>query len=344
MKNLITAILLSIYIPLISATTRTRTITISAGELADSFHTEYGSITSLTIYGSIDARDFKTMRDSMTALTTVDISAATIVAYTGDSGTMIPNSSIVSYPENAIPAWAFRLCTRLTSIKIPTSVNSFGNNSFDHCSKLYSINIPSAVTYIGEKAFEACASLTSIELPSLLDSISYGTFTGAGITSITIPSSVTSIDDYAFFCCTELTTINIPLSVTTMGKYAFANCSDMSSIYVNWPTPPNINNTISLFQGIDHSSCILYVPEGSKSAYENTSLWNEFENIQENTLSSIDFDSIADSQLKVYPNPARDNLQLAGLETNHGLNYRILNFTGQIIQQGTVNAGLGTFH
>jgi len=61
---------------------------------------------SLTVTGTIDARDFKTLRDSTTTdFQVLDLSGATIAAYTGKAGTQDTNSDY--YPANAIPQYAF---------------------------------------------------------------------------------------------------------------------------------------------------------------------------------------------------------------------------------------------
>ena len=86
-----------------------------------------------------------------------------------------------------------------TSITIPDSVTSIGNEAFSRCTGLTSVTIPVSVTSIGERAFYNCT----------------------GLTSITIPDSVTSIADYAFEGCTDLTSVTIPDSVTSIGSWAF---------------------------------------------------------------------------------------------------------------------------
>ncbi len=80
---------------------------------------------------------------------------------------------------------AFYDCSGLTSIEIPKSVTSIGNDAFYYCSSLTSVVIPDSVTSIGEVAFYSCDSLTSV----------------------VIPDSVTSIGERAFCECRNLTSI-----------------------------------------------------------------------------------------------------------------------------------------
>ena len=143
----------------------------------------------------------------------------------GLTSVTIPNS-VTSIGNNA-----FYQCTGLTSITMGDSVTTIGHNAFSGCSSLTSIIIPNSVTTIGKNAFCNCSSLTSIIIPNSVTSI--GGFRGcSSLTSITIGNSVTTIDDYAFNNCSGLTSIAIPATVTSIGKYAFDYCSGLTSIVV----------------------------------------------------------------------------------------------------------------
>lgn len=95
-----------------------------------------------------------------------------------------------------------------TSIKLPGSIVSIGNNSFKDCSGLTSVTIPSSVTSIGSFAFYECS----------------------GLTSVTIPNSVTSIGTGAFYYCSSLTSVTIGNSVTGIGGGAFQICTKLTSV------------------------------------------------------------------------------------------------------------------
>ena len=129
---------------------------------------------------------------------------------------------------------AFYGCTGLTSIEIPTSVTCI-DGAFYGCTGLTSIEIPSSVTSI-DGAFSGCTGLTSIEIPTSETSID-GAFSGCtGLTSIEIPSSITSIGDWTFSRCTGLTSIEIPSTVTAIGDYAFNECTSLASVTFEAPS------------------------------------------------------------------------------------------------------------
>ena len=98
-----------------------------------------------------------------------------------------------------------------TSLTIPNSVTSIGNNAFLYCRGLTSITIPNSVTSIGNDAFYNCS----------------------GLTSLTIPNSVTSIGNNAFSYCRDLTSVKCLASIPpSIGNNSFQNISDTCTLTV----------------------------------------------------------------------------------------------------------------
>lgn len=233
---------------------------VTPGSLITRFTAEQlNTITILRLKGSIDARDFKTMRDHMPLLAELDLSEVTIAAFDGLNGT---NEQYMGhYPANTIPEYAFHPqygsskttlnsvifpstltgfgqfsfqgCSNLKSLNIPALVNSIGIGSFGGCSSLKSLTIPSNVTKIEASAFIGCSGLMSLELPSTITSIGMSAFQGcSSLTSIELPSSITVIEVSTFSDCTALTSVNIPSSITTISDFAFANCTGLTSVHL----------------------------------------------------------------------------------------------------------------
>ena len=95
-------------------------------------------------------------------------------------------------------------------------------------------------------------------------------------------------------CAKEISTYRIPSSVMLIEDYAFEGASKLKSIRVENATPPTI--FANTFEGIDKTSVKIYVPVGSKTAYEAANYWNEFNQIIEteddDSSPAIDFADI----------------------------------------------------
>lgn len=154
--------------------------------------------------------------------------------------------------SNTISDYMFNGC-KLTSVGLPNSVESIGNNAF--CSSMTSISVPASVTSISSGAFNGTAWYNSQpdglvyagkvayiykgEMPSnthinIKDGtlvINNSVFSNcSNLTSITLPNSLTKVGDYAFYRCSGLTSIDIPNNVTSIGMYAFQNCIGLTCI------------------------------------------------------------------------------------------------------------------
>ena len=180
---------------------------------------------------------------------TGDIFIPSTVTYDGDEYRVISirdyafngNTSLtsVTFGENSqleeIGVEAFRNCSSLTSIEIPSLVTSIGRGVFCECSSLTNIEIPNSVTSIGRGAFAECSSLTGIIIPNSVASIEDAAFGGCStLTSVTFGenSQLTEIGVEAFRNCSSLTSIEIPSLVTSIGRGAFSECSSLTSIEI----------------------------------------------------------------------------------------------------------------
>ena len=139
---------------------------------------------------------------------------------------------------------AFSGCLRLTgSLTIPASVNYIGYNAFYNCRSITSIifNAPNCATrdsvncYPARSScpFDQCVSVTSITLANNMQTIPESLCYGLSLSgSLTIPSTVTSIKNKAFYNC-GLTINNIPQNVTYIGDSSFYGCGMTSIIIPN---------------------------------------------------------------------------------------------------------------
>lgn len=206
--------------------------------------TETATVTNLTVTGNIDTRDFVYMRDKVTHLSVLDLSAARIKAYTGIDGTYAGYS--ITYPADEIPlcafynAYTYASKITLSSVKLPTTATSIGGSAFYYCYALAgAFTIPAAVKSIGSYALYGCTQISGYQVDvantrySATDGVLFNkkqdtlfvcpsSKTGA----YTIPSTVVCIASSAFESCYGLTGgLTIPTSVKSIGSYAFYYCS-----------------------------------------------------------------------------------------------------------------------
>ena len=81
-----------------------------------------------------------------------------------------------------------------------------------------SVTIPNSVTSIGEEAFYNCWKMTSITIGNSVETIAENAFYGCRVlTSVTIPQSMTSIGKSAFAGCTALTSLVIEDAPVSLG-------------------------------------------------------------------------------------------------------------------------------
>ncbi len=241
-------------------------------------------------------------------------------------------SITISNSVTTIGDWAFALCQGLTSITIPNSVTTIGKSAFYQCSGLTSVTIGNSVTRIGDDAFYKCTVLTSVTIPNSVKTIGDDAFNQCtSLITVAIGNSVTTIGDDAFYECSSLTTVTIGNSVTTIGSHAFAYCSGLTSITCEAITPPSCDP----FYGFSevNKSIPLYVPIGTKEAYQTAPGWWDFTNIQVlPTTDSISTNSVVIKWQKV-DSAVTYTLSVVEAETADTVARYEIDSTGNIIKE-----------
>lgn len=140
------------------------------------------------------------------------------------------------------------------AIKMPATGTSVGASAFSSNDGITSVDFNN-VTKIGKSAFQSSKTLVSI--------------VGTKIQEI----------EQAAFALSSLSEATLPATLTTIGKMAFMNCKGLTKVTVKATTPPTVQ--ANTFNGIN-ANAILYVPKGTKTAYEAQANWkNKFKEIKE---------------------------------------------------------------
>ena len=190
-------------------------------------------------------------------------------------------ASLFSFPNTIaeVGVGAFESSTYLASIQMTENLRVIKNTAFKGCTALTSVNIPSMVTEIGGYAFENCNRLSAVTLPMFISEIGICTFKNCvNLNNVVIPTSVREIRSEAFSGCTSLTNISLGAEIKGMGDKIFAGCGNLKQITLAQAVPLNVS---TIFEGVDVSTCVLRVPMGSLSIYQQFPVWNTFTNIVE---------------------------------------------------------------
>jgi hypothetical protein len=91
------------------------------------------------------------------------------------------------------------------------------------CTSLTDITLPDSIEVIGERAF-AYSSICEITLPESLKVISRSAFGSCEkLTEVTIPQSVTTLSSQAFVFCTNLKAVYVKANILDLQAYTFYN-------------------------------------------------------------------------------------------------------------------------
>ncbi len=191
-----------------------------------------------------------------------------------------------------IGAAAFCYCYALQSISLPSQLKTIGSRAFES-SGLTSITIPASVESIGENPFYHCQSLTTITVSS--SNAYYSSQDGvlfnknkttlvaypAGNTTVeySVPSTVTVIAGSSMGYA-KFTRLNLPAGLTSVESYAICYCPNLTRVTCFALTPPSCNSS-AFYSTINNSGITLTVPKGSKSAYQAAVGWRDFPTINE---------------------------------------------------------------
>lgn len=231
------------------------------------------------------------------------------------------NITGVTMPETmtVIDSYAFKGCTSLADIHFSSSLNSLGAEIFEgsvwfanqpdgavyiNDSLLYvykgempadtHFEVKEGCTYIGYSAFKGQSNLTGITLPETVKTIEGFAFSQTGLKEVTIPASCKMVQQRSFYRCSELESVII-LGQPEMRNTIFSLCPNLKSVKCYSDKPwDNVYTSCFYYRYEDkddnsiYQRATLYVPHGSKEAYQAVAPWSEFQNIVEMDLAPID--------------------------------------------------------
>lgn len=320
-------------------TTSTSIINV-AGQLTELVGDDKYCFTTLSIAGFLNGDDLRTLRDmagrdnegKATAgqLSDIDLSGAQIAeggkAYAEGhfTQTNVVGKAMLASCEKLkrivlplqttkIEADAFRNCSSLRTIEVPTLVESIETSA--GCTALAEINVqagnshysskdgvllsgdgknilwfpmgkegeytlPSTVTTVGDYAFRNCR-IETFHFADGLKSIGKYAFYNSSVKEVSLPSTVKQIPTGLFQKCANLTTVHLGKNTEMLGDYVFDGCP-ITNLYISAPTPPYCSNSTFASSGNNiFSTCRVHVPKNRRIYYRGDVIWAQFKRIVE---------------------------------------------------------------
>lgn len=247
-----------------------------------------------------NALSFDATNENGVAIHYVTTSANEVSVASGNySGRVVIPASVdyngTTYAVTGIQSLAFNFEPALTSVVIPISVKEIGVQAFFNCESLKEVEIFANLSVIPSMCFSDCKALKSIRLPSSVKMIHSGAFSNCGLTEVQLPPFLESIGQNAFQSCSSLRSVNLPKSLSSIGDFAFSSCTNLSIVKSEIKIPFVLYNVFSFIS----TDATLYVPAGTKTAYESTAGWN-FSNIVE--MEDIGIPSMSVNDVTLWQN------------------------------------------
>ena len=327
----------------VSFVTTSTSIINDAGQLTELVGDDKYRFTTLSIAGFLNGDDLRTLRDmagcdnegKATAgqLSDIDLSGAQIAeggkAYAEGhfTQTNVVGKAMLASCEKLkrivlplqttkIEADAFRNCSSLHTIEVPTLVESIETSA--GCTALAEINVqagnshysskdgvllsgdgknilwfpmgkegeytlPSTVTTVGDYAFLNCR-IETFHFADGLTSIGKYAFYNSSVKEVSLPSTVKQIPTGLFQKCADLTTVHLGKNTEMLGDYVFDGCP-ITNLYISAPTPPYCsNNTFASSGNNIFSTCRVHVPKNRRIYYRGDMIWAQFKRIVEEEI------------------------------------------------------------
>lgn len=324
----------------VSFVTTSTSIINDAGQLTELVGDDKYRFTTLSIAGFLNGDDLRTLRDmagcdnegKATAgqLSDIDLSGAQIAeggkAYAEGhfTQTNVVGKAMLASCEKLkrivlplqttkIEADAFRNCSSLHTIEVPTLVESIETSA--GCTALAEINVqagnrhycskdgvllsgdgksilwfpmgkkgeytlPSTVTTVGDYAFRNCR-IETFHFADGLTSIGKYAFYNSSVKEVSLPSTVKQIPTGLFQKCANLTTVHLGKNTEMLGDYVFDGCP-ITNLYISAPTPPYCSNSTFASSGNNiFSTCRVHVPKNRRIYYRGDVIWAQFRRIVE---------------------------------------------------------------
>ena len=228
-----------------------------------------------------------------------------------------------TYRVTCIGSNAFKGCSSLKTVAIPSSVKEIRSGAFTGCTglkkaefesvealcsilfrtessnpmscthnlivggeELTEVSVPEGVTHLSA-TFAGLTALTSVTLPQSLTSISAETFAGCtSLKSVKLPSSLRYIGTKAFSGCTSLSEVRLPETVTMVGRESFSNTPSLKDFYCVKNVLPRTAE--DAFDSQAYENTVLHVSAESVEYYREEEPWCGFQMLEKEEYRGVE--------------------------------------------------------
>lgn len=196
----------------------------------------------------------------------------------------------------------FAGCSSLRAVTLPPQVDSLAFRAFADCDALTSVRIGAGLRFIDPYAFAGCTALTDLAVSDgnaayhtadqgqMLIHSESGTLHAAApvAAALDVPVGVRRIRESLGYGAGHLTEVVLPDGIEQIDLFAFADCAQLQTVTTYSFQPCPIDESVfqtydSAFMPTDatYARATLFVPTGTRRAYEAAAGWSRFGHIEE---------------------------------------------------------------
>jgi hypothetical protein len=163
------------------------------------------------------------------------------------SGTLLLKGTAVVFAQGAAGDFS-----------VPEGITEILNGAFHNNTALTSITLPSTLQTIGYQAFYYCSNLRWVKWPVSAAEAKLGTGDTLG--------------SYEFRYCSKLEKVELPDNLKTIHWNSFTDTTALRVVVLHATTPPDLHSTIAFPSS--NAGFTIYVPDTTVDTYKGTTVWS----------------------------------------------------------------------
>jgi len=169
---------------------------------------------------------------------------------------------------------------------VPAGTRIISYMAFYGACKMKSISFPASLASIECEAFmnyhRESTSAGRLVIPETVSYMCEAICMNGEFKDVKVLARVQTLGTSYFQNCLQLESVTLGSYINFIQADSFDNCPSLKEIHCLSSTPPEFDNDNNKqFSKTDKSSCVIYVPKGSKATYSSAKIWSTFTHIVE---------------------------------------------------------------